>query len=162
MRFFMVILSFLALMSLSESAVTPPYQSVAQAEEKNLFLLRILAIDKKQHVMLLDMVDGDRDVDEPLIYIFKSVPESLQTGDLIRIWGSIEKDAGTQRTEDMEIAESWNRTEDGAIQEIPIISGTIAGTSYRNGSDPTGVRKRLKRRVAPHQPPSGGGGRAQP
>jgi len=162
MRLFIVILTISLLMGLPDF-VGKPFHAVAHSEESDLFLLRILLIDDERHELVLEMVDGEKDLSEPIIYILKSVPESLKKGDLIRIWGHIEKKTTTDSEGgERRAAEGLNQTGGDQIRQISIIRGTIAGSSYRTGSDPTGVRKRLKLRIGPHQPPPGGAGRVQP
>lgn len=161
MRFFMVILRCLIFVIISDLMVAP-CQHVVHSEESDLFLLRIISVDEAHHEMVLEMVDGDKNVDEPLVYIFKSVPQSLKKGDLIRIWGNIEKKADLDRSGGVKSSENSDGTGEDQIRQRLVIRGSIAGTSYRTDYDPTGVRKRLKLRISPHQPPPGGAGRAQP
>ena len=172
MRFFLAILSVISLLSLSVC------QGVGHADENGLFLLRILSIDEDRHEMLLEMADGDNNMNEGFIYSFKSVPESLKKGDLIRIWGSIERKSDINETKNMGTGENISATEDVTKTEkdktenisdtkrvvAGTISGFIAGISYnRNGGekDPTGVRKRLQRRIMSPNQPSRGAGRGQ-
>lgn len=171
MRFFLAILSVILFLGLSV------YQRVGQAEENGLLLLRILSIDGDRHEMLLEMADRDKNMQEGFIYSFQSVSESFKKGDLIRIWGTIERKAG-ENDKHMETGENINTTEDVAktekykIENISdtkiVIAGTIngfiAGISYdRNGGgvDLTGVRKRLQRRIMSPNQPSKGMGRRQ-
>ncbi|MBF0375994.1 MAG: hypothetical protein HQK72_00750 [Desulfamplus sp.] len=120
------------------SIVTAVVSKTEASEE--LFLVRIVSINIEQKELIVEMVDNGRTVQnskEKLIYKFESVPESIiqeksiKKGEVIRVWGKIDRISG-----------------------IAIISGRIAGQSNKIGEyDPTGVRKRLKKRIDIHGPP---------
>lgn len=176
MRFFLVILSLISFFDFSGLAVC---QSVVLADESDLFLVRVSSIDRDKHEMFLKMVDGDKNINENFVYVYESLPESIKPGDLIRIWGTIDRNIGRRNTKTMDLTQESDATKDvdksdneksselsgNKIAIAGTISGVIAGTSYKPGdnNDPTGVRKRLQRRImSPHQPPARGAGRGQP
>ncbi len=126
---------------------------VHSEEKEDLFLVRIISIDESQHRMILEVIDGkQKNINETLIYNLESIPGSFKQGDIIRIWGVIDRQQGidTQSSDTKHIEN---------ITKISVIRGKISGMSYRTGDDPTGVRKRLKRRINSHPPPSRGAGR---
>lgn len=135
--------------------------NIAQAQEhgnEELFLVRIISIDQKNHQMTLELLNDNAEI-KNIIYDFKyqSIPESLKKDDIIRIWGVINKETnleGKEKSENNNIRKTYSRY---------IINGNIAGSSNKNpGDDPTGVRKRL-RRLLIHQPfKRGGRGGGQP
>ncbi|MBF0241068.1 MAG: hypothetical protein HQK64_01130 [Desulfamplus sp.] len=123
-----------------------------KAEEKSaeLFLARILSIDAVKNKMALEIVDlnsNSAKAGETFIYNFESSNEtskqiisSIKQGDLIRIWGNIDRSH--------------------SLEGITLIKGKIYPSSNRSqgGSyDPTGVRKRIKRGLNPRSPLRGSG-----
>ncbi|MBF0388787.1 MAG: hypothetical protein HQK71_01640 [Desulfamplus sp.] len=123
-----------------------------KAEEKSaeLFLARILSIDAVKNKMALELVDlnsNSAKAGETFLYNFESsndtskqIISSIKQGDLIRIWGNIDRSH--------------------SLEGITLIKGKIYPSSNRSqgGSyDPTGVRKRIKRGLNHRSPLRGSG-----
>ncbi|MGD9731897.1 MAG: hypothetical protein AB7U45_06925 [Desulfamplus sp.] len=142
MRFFLVILTIINI-----AAVLCINSSAHSDEEKEeLFLVRIIAIDNEKKFMVLEnlnsiaIIEDVFNQDKNLIYNFESISKELREGDLIRIWGAVEKG-------------------DSNLKAQSIIKGKIYQPFGRAGGkdDPTGVRRRLKRGINSRPPPSRGG-----
>lgn len=162
MRFCLVILSYFIVIALFIFC-----RGMAHVGADELFLVRILSIDREQNMMTIETVGKPGGEDDNKIFMYRSdnIPKELEKGDLIRIWGAVhgatEKNVVGNGKQNGGGTEVGNLKKKHKIKPLNIIKGKIAGASSGNMVDPTGVRRRLKRKMGlrPMRPRRGNHGR---
>lgn len=164
MRFFLVILTVFTILMISATC-----RGIPDVAAEELYLVRILSIDREQNLMMLkhiDRVNGDKEEGNGLLlYRFREIPKALEKGHLIRIWGTVAPGAEDDfHGNGKEGRESGDTQGDSLIKSrrINVIKGKIAGLSSGEMPDPTGVRKRLKRKMGRRPLPPRGGKSGRP